>query len=191
MLFILRKAIKFLRRAGGKLASSARKSVLRVSLAGLRFGPGAHLSRLTQITTLDGGRITLGAQVHLAEGARLACRAGQITIGARSFVGVGSILTARDSIQIGVDCQIAEYVSIRDQDHRTGTGQPLAQSEFDTAPIRIGNNVWIGAGAVILKGVSIGDNAVIGARAVVTRDVPADTTVVGVPARALSRRNSL
>lgn len=54
-----------------------------------------------------------------------------------------------------------------------------------TAPVTIGDNVWIGGGAIILPGVSIGDNAVIGAGSVVTRDVPADTIACGNPCRAV------
>jgi maltose O-acetyltransferase len=50
-------------------------------------------------------------------------------------------------------------------------------------PIRIGDNVWIGGGAIVLPGVTIGDDAVIGAGSVVTRDVPAGDVVVGNPAR--------
>lgn len=52
-------------------------------------------------------------------------------------------------------------------------------------PVRIGNNVWLGAGAVILPGVTIGDNAVIGAGSVVTKDIPANTVAVGNPCRVL------
>jgi maltose O-acetyltransferase len=54
-------------------------------------------------------------------------------------------------------------------------------------PVIIGDDVWIGHGAVILKGVTIGDRAVIGAGAVVTRGVPADTVVAGNPARVVKR----
>jgi maltose O-acetyltransferase len=50
-------------------------------------------------------------------------------------------------------------------------------------PVRIGSNVWIGGGAIVLPGVSIGDDAIVGAGSVVTRDVPPGTTVVGNPAR--------
>jgi len=55
------------------------------------------------------------------------------------------------------------------------------------APIRICDNAWIGASAVITKGVTIGQNAVVAAGAVVTRDVPANTVVGGVPAKVLRR----
>jgi maltose O-acetyltransferase len=54
--------------------------------------------------------------------------------------------------------------------------------------VRIGNNVWVGAGAVILKGVTIGDGAVIGAGAVVTRHVGSNEKVAGVPARMIGSR---
>jgi acetyltransferase-like isoleucine patch superfamily enzyme len=54
-------------------------------------------------------------------------------------------------------------------------------------PVVLGDDVWVGAGAVILKGVTVGDGAVVAARAVVTRDVPADTVVAGNPARVVKR----
>ena len=59
-----------------------------------------------------------------------------------------------------------------------------------TRPVTNGENVWIGAGAIVLKGVNIGDSAIISAGAVVTRDVPAGAVVAGVPARELKRASS-
>jgi acetyltransferase-like isoleucine patch superfamily enzyme len=56
--------------------------------------------------------------------------------------------------------------------------------------VRVGNNVWIGYGACILRGVTVGDNAVIGTNAVVTRDVPPNAVVAGVPARVLRMREA-
>lgn len=53
------------------------------------------------------------------------------------------------------------------------------------APVRIGENCWIGAGALIMPGVTIGDNVVIGAESVVTKDIPSDVIAVGVPCRVL------
>ena len=52
-------------------------------------------------------------------------------------------------------------------------------------PVKIGNNVWIGAGAIILPGVTIGDNSVIGAGSIVTKDIPANVVAVGNPCRVL------
>ena len=58
-----------------------------------------------------------------------------------------------------------------------------------TAPVTIGDNCWIGAGAVICPGVTIGDNSVIGAGSVVTRDIPANSVAVGNPCRVLREIN--
>ena len=52
-------------------------------------------------------------------------------------------------------------------------------------PVRVGNNVWIGAGAVILPGITIGENSVIGAGSIVTKDIPANVVAVGNPCRVL------
>ena len=80
---------------------------------------------------------------------------------------------ANHAIEIGSDDLIAERVTIRDQDHfiHGDSGVPIALAGFNALPILIGNDVWIGAGAVLLKGVRVGSGAVIAANAVVTSDV--------------------
>ena len=85
-------------------------------------------------------------------------------------------------IQIGQDVAIAYHVTISDSDRHQLSGQ----SE-NPSPIFIGNHVWIGARAIILKGVHIGDGAVVAAGAVVTQDVPAKALVAGVPAKIIRR----
>ncbi len=62
---------------------------------------------------------------------------------------------------------------------------PAARRDMHPRPIHIGKNVWIGAGAVILPGVTVGDNAIVAAGAVVSRDVEPGTVVAGVPARKI------
>lgn len=139
-------------------------------------------SRATGFTR-QGGRIVLGSKSSIGRSSSLSALGGVIEIGDRGFIGDFCVIVSRVQISIGTDCLIAERVTIRDQDHKVSPGKITAQNGFETAPICIGNNVWIGAGAVITKGVSIGDNAVIGAGAVVTRDIPPGATAIGVPAR--------
>ncbi|MGW3679858.1 sugar O-acetyltransferase [Streptomyces prasinus] len=105
-----------------------------------------------------------------------------ITIGARTFVNYN--LTALDvaAIVIGEDCQIGPNVQLLTPTHPVEPG-PRRDKLEAAQPITIGDNVWIGGGAIVLPGVTIGDNSVIGAGAVVTKDVPANVIAVGSPAR--------
>ena len=106
-----------------------------------------------------------------------------ITIGSNVFINQGCHFMDMGGISIGDDVMIGPKVNL------VSAGHPVAPSErrksIVAKPIVIGNNVWIGAAATILPGVTIGDNAVIAAGAVVSRDVPADTLAAGVPARIL------
>ncbi|WP_369407406.1 acyltransferase [Schumannella soli] len=90
-------------------------------------------------------------------------------------------------LTIGEGCDISSGVHIytHSSAKRCVSGRRFASVERE--PVRIGDRVFIGANAVINMGVSIGDEAVVGAGAVVTKDVPARTVVVGVPARPVSR----
>ncbi|MFD7179332.1 sugar O-acetyltransferase [Streptomyces sp. NPDC059904] len=105
-----------------------------------------------------------------------------ITIGARTFVNYH--LTALDvaRITIGEDCQIGPNVQLLTPTHPVEP-QPRRDKLEAALPITIGDNVWLGGGAIVCPGVSIGDNSVIGAGAVVTKDVPVNVVAVGNPAR--------
>jgi len=110
---------------------------------------------------------------------------GIIDIGDEVVMSRGVHIVAFEHITIGKHSMIGEYSSIRDANHRIDTQQPMRYSGHDSAPIHIGDNVWIGRGVTIVSGVSIGDNAVIGANAVVTKDVPANSIAVGIPAQVI------
>ncbi|MFG2949392.1 sugar O-acetyltransferase [Streptomyces adustus] len=107
-----------------------------------------------------------------------------ITVGARTFVNHN--LTALDvaAITIGEDCQIGPGVQLLTPTHPLEP-QPRRDKLEAARPIVVGDNVWIGGGALVLPGVVIGDNSVIGAGAVVTKDVPANVVAVGNPARVV------
>ncbi|MFC9116319.1 sugar O-acetyltransferase [Streptomyces sp. NPDC057092] len=105
-----------------------------------------------------------------------------ISIGARTFVNYH--LTALDvaRITIGEDCQIGPNVQLLTPTHPVEP-QPRRDKLEAALPITIGDNVWLGGGAIVCPGVTIGDNSVIGAGAVVTKDIPANVVAVGNPAR--------
>ncbi|MDD1016292.1 sugar O-acetyltransferase [Pseudomonas rubra] len=105
-----------------------------------------------------------------------------ISVGANVFMNFNCVILDVTLVSIGADCQIGPAVQIYTADHPLDP--ELRRSGLESGrPVTIGNNVWIGGGAIILPGVTVGDNAVIGAGSVVTRDVPAGATVVGNPAQ--------
>jgi galactoside O-acetyltransferase len=101
-------------------------------------------------------------------------------------VYVNFSLTVVDDTHIYVgDCtKIGPNVTIATAGHPILPRLRRKQYQYN-APVRIGSNCWIGAGAVILPGVTIGDNTVIGAGSVVTRDIPANVVAVGNPCKVL------
>lgn len=129
------------------------------------------------------GRLVLGAHVQL-DGrlfpVRLTTLPGAVLeIGRGCYLNRGTAIAAARSVRLGEDCLVGEWVSILDTDfHPVHGDQPVAVS-----PVEIGNNVWLGNRATILRGVHIGDHAVVGAGAVVTHDLPARAIAVGNPAR--------
>ena len=111
-----------------------------------------------------------------------------IHIGDNTTVGYHTFMFASNKIEIGHDCLIAPFVYLVDSDHNIDRSSLINQQGNSTAPIKIGNDVWIGTGAKILKGVSIADGAIIAAGAIVKDDVEAYSIVGGIPAKKISER---
>jgi acetyltransferase-like isoleucine patch superfamily enzyme len=111
---------------------------------------------------------------------------GSVHIGDYCMLCPGVRISAADEIRIGDSCMFANNAYITDSDwhdiyNRVITGR--------TAPVYIADNVWIGDGAIVCKGVSIGENSIVGAGAVVTGDIPANTVAAGNPARVVKQLN--
>lgn len=121
----------------------------------------------------------------------------KVTVGDYTLLN-GALVMAEESIEIGNYCIVSWNVGIADGDfHPIDPAQriqdAMALCVYDpnrpprppirTAPVRIKDNVWIGMGAVILKGVTIGENAIVAAGAIVTKDVPPNAIVAGNPAK--------
>jgi maltose O-acetyltransferase len=107
-----------------------------------------------------------------------------IVIGKRSFLNANVRFGGTGGVTIGEFCQIGANVCFETVSHDLQFTRGTVRAGY-ARPIRLGDHVWIGSGAIILPGVSIGDGAVVGAGAIVTRDVPAMTVVAGNPARII------
>ena len=110
-----------------------------------------------------------------------------ITIGNQVFINAGCKFQDQGGIIIDDGALIGHGVVLATLDHSI---EPEKRQQLQPAPIHIGKRVWIGANAVITKGVTIGDNAIVAAGAVVNKDVPANTIVGGVPARIIRKIDS-
>lgn len=105
-------------------------------------------------------------------------------LGKNVFINSGCRFQDQGGIIIGDGVLIGHNVVLATLNHDV---DPQKRSDMFPAPIRIGNNVWIGAQATVLPGVTIGDGAIIAAGAVVSRDVPANVIVGGVPAKIIKK----
>jgi acetyltransferase-like isoleucine patch superfamily enzyme len=154
-------------------------------------GPAVHASTQFDGPVQVNGRVALalGPHCRLGTGVHFDTPGGRIAVGSHVRINAGCVLVSYASISIGNDCLIGEYVSIRDANHGTVPGAPMRLQPHRSAPVVIGNNVWIGRGAVVLMGVTIGDGAVVAANSVVRRDVPANAIVGGAPAKLIRMRD--
>lgn len=133
----------------------------------------------------EGAEIHIGNNVLLERQVRFSLGAGaRIYVGDDSYIGDGSNLLAVKEIRIGKGCAISWHVLFMDT-----SSHPIAlegeKPETKIEPIYVGDHVWIGCRAVLLKGVHVGEGAVIANNAVVTKDVPPRTLVGGNPARVI------
>jgi acetyltransferase-like isoleucine patch superfamily enzyme len=109
----------------------------------------------------------------------------KIVIHEGTYINRYTVIDAFDRIEIGRGCLIGPHCYIGDHVRARKTGMQLAAGPLEGTQISIGDEVYLGAGSAIMKGVTIGARATVGAGSVVTRDVPEDATVAGVPARGI------
>jgi len=103
------------------------------------------------------------------------CEGGSIKIGKKFFMNYNCMVTAMNSITIGDNVCFGPNVCIYDHDHNFDENG--VKEGYKTGPVVIGNNVWIGAGAVVLRGTTIGDNCIIGAGCIVKGEIPNNSLV--------------
>jgi acetyltransferase-like isoleucine patch superfamily enzyme len=156
----------------------------RLGLDGLAFvGPGVVLQ------VGKGAQIKLGRWSWIGHGTKIRCHEGLVEIGAKTVMGQECTISAFQHVKIGRECVIADRVMFIDFDHGVvEVERPIRLQGIYKRDVNVGNNVWIGYGACILRGVTVGDNAIIGTNSVVTKDVPANAVVGGLPARVIRMR---
>lgn len=193
----------------GALIGSVRQSVSvlwqwEARLKGVQFQGKAVFQGRPLISVAPGGKIVLGNGVRVASARRAnplglaqpsVLRAlapgAQLLLG--SGVGLsGTVLCAGKFIEIGTQTILGAGAMVLDNDFHAPVGEFDWRGEYvaNSRPIKIGCGVFVGARAIILKGVSIGNRAIIGAGAVVTSDVPERHIAVGNPARILEPKES-
>lgn len=160
------------------LKINAVKSIFYIMWWRLRYGSGIRIPMVQGLERVRlekdrDAQIQLGEKVQNRGELYLGCKGkGRLQIGAHCFFNINTSITCMKQITIGEYCKFGNNLVIVDHDHDF-SGR--AGEEFPAKAIHIGNNVWVGAGCVILKGVTIGDHAVIGAGSVVRKDVPANS----------------
>lgn len=152
--------------------------------------------RVRGIRWQRGCTVTVGAQSMVQARVAFDRPDASLTVGERTFIGASLIVIA-DRVDIGSDvliawgCTIVDHDShaLRFDDRRTDVVDWLRGakdwSHVEIKPVTIGDKVWIGLGALIVKGVTVGEGSVVAAGSVVTRDVPPFSLVAGNPARVV------
>ena len=160
---------------------------------GVRLAPGCKLGRMARVTRgfRDGhkGLVQLGACTELQTGAVLDAWGGSIVLGKNIFVGPYAVIYGHGGVDIGDQTLISMHCCIVSSNHAVPPPGTAIRSQLDVLlPTKIGRDVWLGAGVIVLGGTTIGDGCVIGAGSVVTKDLPSGTVAVGVPAQPVHRR---
>lgn len=136
-------------------------------------------SPFSEITIERGSNCKFGRKFRMRGGSRIRVRKGaSLSIGNDISVNHGCMIVCRDNIEIGDYVQFGPNVLIYDHDHDYRAEGGVKAGKFVTSPVKIGNNVWIGANSVILRGTEIGDNCVFGAGSIIKGKYDSDSVIV-------------
>lgn len=149
------------------------------------------LGRRLELKIEPRGEVRFGRFTWIGDGTKIRCHEGVVEIGEKTVMGQECTISAYQRVRIGEECVIADRAMFIDFDHgMVETERPIRLQGIYKRDVEVGNNVWIGYGACILRGVHVGDNSVIGTNSVVTKDVPANAVVGGIPARIIRMREA-
>lgn len=164
------------------------KTILEIY--GGSVGKNVKIFEGVKMALRKGCPITIGDNVSIEKGVVMSTsEKGRISIGNNVYVGEYSVLSSNIEIEIGDNVLISPHNDIVDFNHiYQDRSVPIPQQGITAKKITIQEDVWIGSGCKILRGVTLGKGAVIGAGSVVTKDVPPYQVSVGNPAKAIKER---
>ena len=141
--------------------------------------------RPSRLIMHENSRLVCKGHIQSFEAVRIECLPNAVVkIGDKTYINHDSEIRCRERVTIGNNVSIAYNVLIQDSDYHTMYDE-VGNPKPETLPITIEDNVWIGAGAMILKGVTLGEGCVVAARSVVTKNTPPYSLVAGNPARVI------
>jgi len=156
---------------------------------GIQVGDGVAIDAFGRSGVSLGDHVSIGRDAMIAATGVISEPGEHVRVGAWTAIGAFNVIWGQGGVTIGTHCLLGPYVVIVSENHSIDDSiVPIRDQGHVRAPVVIGDNCWIGAGAKILMGVTIGDGAIIGAGAVVTKDVASMSVVGGVPARLISQR---
>lgn len=152
----------------------------------VRIGDQVYISALGKRGVTIGNNVKIGAFSRLVLSVTMNQLGEFIKIGDNAAIGEFAYLGGAGGLEIGNDCIIGQYLSCHPENHNYADPfKPYRLQGVSRKGIKIGKNCWIGSKVTVLDGVHIGDNCVIAAGSVVTKNMPANSVIVGVPAKVL------
>ena len=159
--------------------------ILKFSINKLLHGKNFHgsmvcaASPLSEISIDKGAQFTYGHKFRIRDGAKIRVRkGGRCVIGDNVSVNSNNMIACHNSIAIGNNVQLAPNVQIYDHDHDFRVEGGIGAMQYRTSPVVIGNDCWLGANTMILRGTALGDGCVVGAGCVLKGRYPAGSVII-------------
>ncbi len=178
----------------GKHLYIGRKTKL-INQKNIHIANNVRIENFVIIDALSKRGVTLGNRVKFGDGTRILCSGSLtdlgegLTVGDDSSFSENTFFGAAGGISIGNDVIAGQNVRFHAENHNYHNKEiPIRLQGVNRKGIKIGNNVWIGAGAVFLDGAEVGDGCVVGAEALVTGKFEENSILVGIPAKIVSKR---
>jgi acetyltransferase-like isoleucine patch superfamily enzyme len=145
---------------------------------GIHSSPIQDISISTRLTTSGGGKLFLKKHIHTRRNVVLEADGGIIEIGEGCFFNNGCMVVAKERVTVGKNTSFGPNVMLYDHDHDIHSEKEIHDSGYVTAPIVIGDNVWVGANSVILRGSVLGKGCVVGAGSLIRGIHPPNSVIV-------------